>query len=381
LTVLISVSADHVGRGLVTAENLLGPQRGFHCLVARLLSQLATDGAALNHEVFDQLPPGRHEFYVRQMLVHTGVLPERDDDLERLPPWLNTVLASRPDEHARLIRPFVHWFLLRRARRRAATRRQPATAGGYLRTRILVALDLLTWLDQQQLSLAQLDQSSLEAWLAAGNSSSYTIRYFLDWATARELTRSLTVPTLPRQTPDQILDEADRWALLQRCLTDETMPLDVRAAGALVLLFGLPLSRIRHLTIDQVHTTGTRSFLRTGRHPLPLPPRLAVLIHQLAETPLTRARLVTSGTASRWLFPGLTPGRPTTQTGIRDKLCDYNIDTRPARNAALISLAGELPSTVLADVLGLSITTAGQWAALAGRDWATYIAERVAADA
>lgn len=348
---------------------------------ARLLARLAADGAALSHEVLDQLPPGRHEFYVRQMLVHTGVLPERDDDLERLPQWLNTVLASRPDEHARLIRPFVHWFLLRRARRRAASRRQPATAGGYLRTRILVALDLLTWLDEQQLSLAQLDQPSLEAWLAAGNSSSYTIRYFLDWATARGLTRPLTVPTLPRQAPDQILDEADRWDLLQRCLTDETMPLDIRAAGALVLLFGLPLSRIRHLTIDQVHVTDTRSFLRTGRHPLLLPPRLAVLIHRLAETPLTRARLVTSGTASRWLFPGLTPGRPTTQTGIRDKLRDYNIDTRPARNAALISLAGELPSTVLADVLGLSTTTAVQWAALAGRDWAAYVAERVSADA
>ncbi|MGB8202380.1 MAG: hypothetical protein WCF33_22295, partial [Pseudonocardiaceae bacterium] len=262
-----------------------------------------------------------------------------------------------------------------------AARRQPATAGGYLRTRILVALDLLTWLDEEQLSLAQLDQPSLEAWLTAGNSSSYTIRYFLSWATARELTRPLIVPTLPRQAPDQILDEAARWDLLQRCLTDETMPLDIRAAGALVLLFGLPLSRIRHLTIDQVHTTNTRSFLRTGRHPLPLPPGLAALIHRLAETPLTRARLVTSETASRWLFPGLTPGRPTTQTGFQDKLRDYNIDTRPARNAALISLAGELPSTVLADVLGLSITTAVQWAALAGRDWATYVAERVSADA
>lgn len=333
----------------------------------------------MSHELLDQLPPGRHEFYVRQMLVHTGVLPERHDDLERLPAWLNTVLASKPDEHARLIRPFVHWFLLRRARRRAANRRQPATAGSYLRTRITVALDLLSWLDAHQLSLAQLDQPTLESWLAAGNSSSYTIRYFLDWAAARELTRPLTVPTLPRQDPQQILDEAHRWDLLRRCLTDETMPLDTRAVAALVLLFGLPVSRIRHLTVDQLDITATRSFLRTGQHPLLLPPRLAALLARLAATPLTRARLVTRETTTRWLFPGLTPGRPTTQTGILVKLRAYGIDARPARNAALISLAGELPTTVLADVLGLSTNTAVQWATRARRDWATYLAERAAA--
>jgi hypothetical protein len=54
----------------------------------------------------------------RQLLVTTGVLPERDDDLERLPAWLDQTLAGKPVEHARLFRPFTHWFLLRRARRR-----------------------------------------------------------------------------------------------------------------------------------------------------------------------------------------------------------------------------------------------------------------------
>ncbi|MBV8993240.1 MAG: hypothetical protein JO287_05965 [Pseudonocardiales bacterium] len=78
------------------------------------------------------------------------------------------------------------------------------------------------------------------------------------------------------------------------------------------------------------------------------------------------------------MFPGLTPGRPTSDSGILAKLRAYGIDTRPARNAALISLAGELPSTVLADVLGLSTSTAGQWATRARRDWATYVAERAA---
>jgi hypothetical protein len=345
---------------------------------AQLLAQLAATGKPLNHQLLDELPPGRHEYYVRQMLVHTGVLPERHDDLERLPRWLDKVLDTKPAEHARLIRPFVHWFLLRRARRRAAARRHAAIANSYLRTRITVALELLAWLDEHNLCLAQLDQATLDTWLANGNASSYTIRYFLDWAATRGIAPPLTVPLLPRQDPERMLDEAERWGLLRRCLTDETMPLDARCAAALLLLFGLPVSRIRHLTIDQLHIGDTRSFLRIGQHPLLLPPRLAVLLKQLADTPHTRARLVTSEIAQRWLFPGLTPGRPTSQSGFQTKLRAYNIDARPARNSALISLASDLPSPVLADVLGLSTSTAVRWTALAKRDWAAYIAERAA---
>jgi hypothetical protein len=343
---------------------------------AKLLAQLAETGQPLSHELLDHLPPGRHEYYVRRLLVTTGVLPERHDDLERLPPWLDKTLASKPAEHVRLIRPFTHWFLLRRARRRAATRRQPAIANSYLRTRITTALKLLAWLDQHNRSLAELDQPSLETWLTDGNASSYTIRYFLDWAAARGIAQKLTVPLLPRQDPERILDEQERWDLLRRCLTDDALPLDIRAATALVLLFGLPISRIRHLTADQLDIGETRSSLRTGQHPLLLPPRLAELLKRLADTPHTRARLASAENTPRWLFPGLTPGRPTSQSGFQVKLRTLGIDARPARNAALIALAGNLPTSVLADVLGLSTSTAERWASLAKRDWAAYIAER-----
>ncbi|MBV8347469.1 MAG: hypothetical protein JOZ49_08035 [Mycolicibacterium sp.] len=343
---------------------------------ARLLAQLAASGEPLTHELLDRLPPGRHEFYVRQLLVTTGVLPERHDDLERLPSWLDTILAPAPAEHARLVRPFTHWFLLRRARRRAAVRRQPALAGSYLRTRITTVLALLSWLDEQNLALRQLDQPILDSWLAAGNASSYTIRYFLAWAHSRDLASKLVVPVQPRQDPERILDEQQRWDLLRGCLTDDTMTVDLRAVAALVLLFGLPVSRIRHLTVDQLEIGADRSFLRTGEHPLPLPPKLAALLQQLAETPRIPSRFATNPHSARWLFPGQTPGRPRSQSSIQVKLRTLGIAARPARNAALMALAGDLPVPVLADVLGLSITTAEKWSAVAKRDWAAYVAER-----
>jgi hypothetical protein len=367
-----------VHQALVTAQHPRSLIRWLgHSPNAKLLAQLAAAGERLSHELLDELPPGRHEYYVRQLLVTTGVLPERHDDLERLPAWLDKTLANKPAEHAQLIRPFTHWFLLRRARRRAANRRQPAIASSYLRTRITTALKLLAWLDERNIPLARLDQATLDAWLADGTASSYTIRYFLDWADAHSVTPKVIVPLLPRQDPKRILDEQERWNLLRRCLTDETITLDTRAGAALMLLFGLPISRIRHLTAEQLDISQDRSLLLIGQHPLLLPTKLATLLKRLADAPRTRARLATSDNSPRWLFPGLTPGRPTSQSGFQIKLRALGIDARPARNAALISLAGNLPTPVLADVLGLSTTTAERWAALAKRDWAAYIAERV----
>lgn len=212
--------------------------------------------------------------------------------------------------------------------------------------------------------------------MARGNADSYRVRFFLYWAATHDLVPRLSVPRRPQSAPERILDDTDRWALLRRCLTDETMPLDTRAAAALILLYGLPLSRVRHLRIDQLDLHGPRRLLRIGRCPLLLPPRLAGLLGRLAERPHTRSRVVTEHTGSRWLFPGLTPGRPASEGGFHAKLRAYNIEVLPSRHAGLIALAGELPTSVLADMLGLSTSTALAWAALARRDWTTYIAER-----
>jgi hypothetical protein len=374
----VSPQLQPVHQALATAEH---PRSLIYWLArspnAALLAQLADTGELISHERLDELPPGRHEYYVRQLLVTTGVLPERHDDLERLPTWLDQTLHDQPVEHARLIRPFAHWFLLRRARRRAAVRRQPAIAGVYLRTQVRIALKLLAWLDERDLSLTELDQPSLDSWLAEGNTNSYNVRNFLLWAASRDIAPELTVPLRPRQQPEQLLDEHERWNLLRRCLNDDTIPLDTRVAAALVLLVGLPISRIRHLTIDQLDIGETGSYLRTGRHPLLLPPKLANLLAQLAGTPHTPARLANAGTTAHWLFPGLTPGRPASAPGFTRKLRTLGLDARIARNAALISLANDLPVPILADVLGLHTTTAERWAHLAKSDWTAYIAERI----
>ena len=345
-----------------------------HSPNARLLAELASTGQTVSHDMLDELPPGRRERYVRNTLVHAGVLPKRHEDLDRIPAWLSTVLATQPAQHSLLIRPYVHWFLLKRARRRALRRSHLAQSGKFLRTRVRVALELLTWLDDHDLTLETLTQHHLDRWLAAGNTRSFNIRYFLGWAADRGLAPRLTVPAVPRQDPAHVLDEDERWSQLQRCLTDDTLPLDVRAAGALLLLFGLPAARIRQLRPDDLPERDGSAYLNVGRHPLLLPPRLADLLHQLAAAPVNRTRLTAS---TQWLFPGRVPGQPAGPSGFSRKLLDHGIDARPARNAALLALIEDLPAPIMADILGLHIHTAERWADIAKRDWTGYLAARV----
>ncbi|MFJ9372424.1 hypothetical protein [Streptomyces sp. NPDC101455] len=355
--------------------------RGVLCWLRRspnaaLLGELAASGEPVSHDLLDTLPPSRYEHYVRQTLVHTGVLPERHEELDRIPAWLDGLLTDRPSGHAALIRPFVHWSLLKRARRRAAHRARPAMAGSYTRTRIRVALELLTWLDAHQLAFGELTQAHLDRWLSEGNTRNYTVRYFLSWAAQRDLLPELTVPAVPRQEPARILDEDERWQLLNRMLNDSTLPPDVRAAGSLVLLFGMQASRIRHLHTGHLQEHDGQLHLNIGSPPLPIPPKLASLLRSLAEGPGRQARIHIDGSGPRWLFPGLLPGRPAAPSGFSRKLLDHGIDARPARNSALIALAEDVPPPILADLLGLHINTAVRWADIARRDWTDYLAAR-----
>ncbi|MEV7380700.1 hypothetical protein [Streptomyces lydicus] len=161
-------------------------------------------------------------------------MKERNEDLERIPGWLEHELADKPATHASLARPFLQWFLLRRAHQRAAMRRHPASADRQpaaprQRRPGLPGLDGPTRPGPRR------PRPEAHRRLIAGATSQrrYLIRYFLKWTTSRRLTRELTVPSIPSQEPQDLLDGDDRWRLLQRCLTDDALPPDVRAGGAI----------------------------------------------------------------------------------------------------------------------------------------------------
>jgi len=348
---------------------------------AQLLGQLAATGEEITHARLDAVPQRPHVHYLRQVLINTGALEERAEHLEGVEPWLEHLLADLPPHITALLRPYACWSVLRRTRARAARGRARPSTEKYVRTRIAVAVQFLTWLQTRGLTLATVTQPDVDLWLDEGTTTRYRLRDFLRWAHAGALAAELTVPWLGREgLPAHVLAEEDRWTLLRRCLHDGTLAVPLRVAGALVLLYGQVPSRIVELTRADLTTTGSRTHLAFTRHPLLLPPALAALVTQLAEhtTPGQRP-LLHRGTLP-WLFPGSRPGTHLGPGRLTVLLNDRaGIFIRPARGAALCELAADLPASVLAELLGLSISAATRWTALAGRDWTDYLATRAEA--
>lgn len=48
------------------------------------------------------------------------------------------------------------------------------------------------------------------------------------------------------------------------------------------------------------------------------------------------------------------------------------VDCCDTRRAALLELPGRLPAAIVADLVGVHLTTATQWAQIAGRPWGDY---------
>ncbi|MGW6790756.1 hypothetical protein [Streptomyces chartreusis] len=136
-----------------------------HSPNAALFASLAASGEPITHQRLDQLPPSRHLHYVRHTLVHLGALSKHEEELDRIPTWLDTVLADRPAGHVQMVRPHAHWHLLRRARRRAAQRRRPAEPGSFLRTTALplgLVLNALVLFNTRYMDAAQIGAADAE---------------------------------------------------------------------------------------------------------------------------------------------------------------------------------------------------------------------------
>jgi hypothetical protein len=350
------------------------------CQWIQLLSDLVASGKPITHDILDELDQTMHVRHLRHLLIHTGALDPQPEGLESLEPWMKNLFARLSPQTARVLRRYASWSLLPRARRRAANGQLTASTPKYVRTRILAAQQFLRWLETNQIELADATQHDIDTWLALGASTRLRLRDFLRWAHTRGLAADLEVRWLGSQgLPEQILDTDQRWALLRRCLRDDNLSLRLRVAGALVLLYGQIPSRIVELTAASVTTAGSDTHLALHDQPVLVPPPLAALLARLVALNSHQVTTSSDPDLPAWLFPGSRVGSHLDHGRLTRLLNnDIGISVRPARGAALSDLAGDLPAPVLADLLGLSISAATRWVALAARDQADYLAARIA---
>jgi hypothetical protein len=212
--------------------------------------------------------------------------------------------------NGRMVRLFATLHQLRRLRERS--RRADLTVGQthHARAEVRGAIALIAWLRHNSTTLADCTQRQVDCWLAENPPRNRRIRAFLLWTSRNHHTGDIEVSDQLRRYGTRTAIEDDRrWALVRCRLHEDSVALQDRVAGLLLLLFGQQLSKVARLKRDQIghDDGGTRIVL--GAEPLDLPSPLDGLVRQLADNRRGHAVLVHADNHP-WLFPGGAPGRP-----------------------------------------------------------------------
>jgi len=346
-----------------------------------ILAALATGQAPLHHQTLDRAgaDDGSRSFaieHLRQLLVASGALPDRNEPLHRLQQRLATVIdTAHPDDQA-VLRAYATWQLLRRLRARADQGAPTLNAADRAREVLAEAAGFLHALREHDRDLNSCTQADLDAWLTTRLRAQRLLPVFLTWAEQQHhLPAALTIAATPAWQLGAVQPADQRWQLARQLLHNDTLPAADRAAGLLVLLYGQTLTRISRLRradldLDTDPSSGI-VHLRLGADPIKIGEPLTTLLQSLPLLVSTGAARGLAGD-NPWLFPGRRPGRAAHPTTLGHRFRRLGVDPRAARNGALLHLAEHLPARVLADFLRLHIVTAERWSTTAGTRYTGY---------
>jgi len=342
----------------------------------KALEGIAAGEVALTHKALDGLIPSRSILFLSDLLVAVGALPARDPALARLERWITEHLDTIEDPDERqLVRTYARWVVLRRYR--CASRRAPLNDGviGRAKTELKAASALLAFLADRDVQPAGIRQSDIDAWLADGPSIRYVARPFVTWAIRRGVMAKIDLPALNRQLVGLPIDINARTATARRLLHAPDISASDRVAGALVVIYAQPLSRITRLTVDDVELCADSVTLRLGDSPLQLDAPLDDHLRTVLGARRSPAAAALEP-AERWLFPGAAPGRPIGALALGRRLKRLGIEGPTNRRTALLELSRQIPAPLLASLLGIHVTTAAKWGQLAGHHQSDYLALR-----
>ena len=262
-------------------------------------------------------------------------------------------LATLPAEHADLIGRFARWQVLRSLRRNAerGTLTQGTISAG--RATIVTAVRFLAWLEVEAPPCPTLTQADLDRYVVEHPAGATLLAPFVCWAPDRSRQAQSRSPPASRPMPIVALSDAQRWAQVELLLHDDSIRLYARVAGLFTLLFAQPLARICGMRADQIGGTPdgrSRSASTPSRSSCPN-----------RSTGSCSNKLARQGQASYASVPthGCSPAPSPAghlHQGIRANSSPTASDPAQARKAAMFQLAAEIPTPILADILGLGPT-------------------------
>ena len=332
-----------------------------------LLADLAVGRVAVSHQALAAREDWARSTYLRDLLVASGVLPPADRQLTGYEGWLHLQLARLDGHpHHTLQREFGLWHQLSRMRATAAARPLRQTACKYAQTRFLAAADFLDWISARGLRPAAVGQADIDAFYTSRKTyQKQAIRSFLTWAITHGHVPAADVPVL-RFGKGPGLTQQERLALIRRFATSGDLPLHLRVAACLMLLYAQPLARVVRLAAGDIIRDDGQVYLRFGTPPAPVPDPFAAMLAELAA----------AGAGTGWFFPGRNAGQPRDYRSVYHALRDAGLPMRNARTSALRHLVIQAPAPVVADALGFNQTTATRQFTSAGGTWSRYAASR-----
>lgn len=354
-----------------SSESVLGWLRK-SAKATHVLGALARRELELSHAAFDALGAAPSISFLRSLLMSCGVLPERSHNFSLLLPWLGRFFSRCPEGHRSVLSAFAQWHVFRRLRDKARFGDISESSNRWARARLRCAAAFMKYVDSKGHTLKTCRQALLDEWLAHGPTSAYLVRDFVFWSYRRNLMQQLVVPLRKVKNPVESIDVDARWSTIRRLTHDDTIPADLRVAGALNLLFGQHVSRVVRLTDAHVVSVDDEICVVLGREPTPLPDPFGRLILELAES-RRRQKPARLPSGHVLLFPGKNYGKPTTTDVLTDRFKTIGITARAGRNAALMEVAATLPAPVLRDLLGIHINVAVLWNRAAGHSYANYV--------
>jgi hypothetical protein len=148
--------------------------------VSAFLKDLAV-APTITHDKLDELPGAdRARNYVRGLLVERRALPRRDELAVRYDNWATSALERvSSDDHRDVVRRYIRWNLQRRM-----NQMETVPHGTFLRSKqtVTVAIEFLNWLHDHGITLEDLRQEHLDAWLADSPSTRRFVDRFIPWA-------------------------------------------------------------------------------------------------------------------------------------------------------------------------------------------------------
>lgn len=354
------------------------------------LTRMANGSIPFSHEGLDEAAgDGARQpmsiTHLRGLLVASGVLASRDEHVVAMERSIERQTGVLHPDDAKIVRAYAAWHVKAGVRKRIAAGRSSRSVCSAARANVGVAVILARTARDYGCGLDALPQYVVDQLLSEHPRYLANMGTFLRWASSRDLIPRVILPAQQVNTPTQFAADDVQWSVARTLLHDETIAAQDRLAGCLVVLYGQTLRSIVDLRCSDVETTsasgGEVVTIRLGSASVELAEPLAQVARQVAAG--TADSVMTGGVArafgqqQSWLFNGRGGSKPLGAAALSRRLRHLGIEARKSRNTALLALARDVPPSVMADLLGISGTSADRWRQVAGAAWAEYARETV----